>query len=122
MKSGAILHALLGAGKLACQLVVIIVPLVTLFEIVRFFPIFRRLGKSISYGAGIILRTTQEKTCHPRELFLLGLFLSTCHGVVEDTLIFVVVGGNGWVMFGARLIMAITITAILARLWIPRSA
>jgi hypothetical protein len=47
----------------------------------------------------------------------MGLFLATCHAVVEDTLIFVVDGGNGWIMLGVRLLFAFGLTAALAWLW-----
>lgn len=138
----ALLSALLGALKLSGKLVLIVVPLVTLFEVLRHVPFFRRAGRAvdplmrgmglsreaavplftgiflgIAYGAGIIIRVAQEKRLPPRELFLMGLFLATCHAVVEDTLIFVVVGGNGWVMLGLRIVIAFGLTTLLARLW-----
>ena len=141
----AVAVALLGALKLAGKLVLIIVPLVTLFELLRHLPAFRRTGDAvdplmrgigltreaalplftgvflgIAYGAGIIIRVAQEKRLPARELFLMGLFLATCHAVVEDTLIFVVIGGNAWIMLGVRLVLAICLTALLARLWKPR--
>lgn len=140
----AVAVALLGALKLAGKLVLIIVPLVTLFELLRYLPVFRRTGEAvdplmrgigltreaalplftgvflgIAYGAGIIIRVAQEKHLPSRELFLMGLFLATCHAVVEDTLIFVVIGGSAWIMLGARLVLAICLTALLARLWKP---
>ena len=140
----AVAVALLGALKLAGKLVLIIVPLVTLFELLRYLPVFRRTGEAldplmrgigltreaalplftgvflgIAYGAGIIIRVAQEKRLPSRELFLMGLFLATCHAVVEDTLIFVVIGGSAWIMLGARLVLAICLTALLARLWKP---
>jgi hypothetical protein len=136
--------ALWGALLLALKLLLIIVPLVTLFELLRYHPFFRRAGAAvdplmrglglsrdaavplltgiflgIAYGAGIIIRVAREKRLPRRELFLAGLFLATCHAVIEDTLIFVVIGGNGWIMLGVRLLLACTLTALLARLWRP---
>jgi hypothetical protein len=141
----AVAVAFLGALKLSGKLVLIIVPLVTLFELLRHLPAFRRTGDAvdplmrgigltreaavplftgvflgIAYGAGIIIRVAQEKRFPARELFLMGLFLGTCHAVVEDTLIFVVIGGNAWIMLGVRLVVAICLTALLARLWKTR--
>lgn len=134
--------ALLGASKLSLKLILIVVPLVTLFEVLRYLPVFRRAGGAvdplmrsmglnrdaavplftgiflgIAYGAGIIIRAAQEKALPKRQLFLMGLFLATCHAVVEDTLIFVVIGGNGWIMLGVRLLIAFGLCALLARLW-----
>ena len=138
----ALIPALLGALKLALKLLLIIVPLVTVFEVLRYLPVFRRAGRAvdplmrgmglsrdaavplftgiflgIAYGAGIIIRVAQEKKLPRRELFLMGLFLATCHAVVEDTLVFVVIGGNAWIMLGVRLLIAVGLTAVLARLW-----
>lgn len=134
--------ALLGATKLSLKLILIVVPLVALFEVLRYLPLFRRAGGAvdplmrgmglsreaavplftgiflgIAYGAGIIIRSAQEKALPKRQLFLMGLFLATCHAVVEDTLIFVVIGGNGWIMLGVRILIAVGLTALLARLW-----
>ncbi|MBE0596596.1 MAG: nucleoside recognition domain-containing protein [Desulfuromonadales bacterium] len=137
-----LLAALIGALKLSGKLLLIIVPLVTVFELLRYLPVFRRAGRAIdplmrplgltreaavplftgiflgiAYGAGIIIRVAQEKNLPRRQLFLMGLFLATCHAVVEDTLIFVVIGGNGWVMLGMRLLIACGLTALLAWWW-----
>lgn len=144
--SGALAASLLGAAKLSGKLVLIIVPLVTLFEVLRHLPVFRKAGKGvdplmrgvgltrdaavplftgiflgIAYGAGIIIRVAQEKRLPKRELFLMGLFLATCHAVVEDTLIFAVIGGSLPVMLGARLLLALGLTAMLARIWKERT-
>lgn len=142
----ALLPALFGACQLALKLLLIIVPLVTIFEVLRYLPVFRRAGAAvdplmrgmgltreaavplftgiflgIAYGAGIIIRVAQEKGLPRRELFLMGLFLATCHAVVEDTLVFVVIGGNPWLMLGIRLLLAVGLTSLLARFWTKRT-
>jgi hypothetical protein len=134
--------ALWGALRLSLKLVVIVVPLVMAFELLRYLPFFRRAGRfsnplmrqvglpptaavplftgiflGIAYGAGIIIRVAQEQRLDKRELFLMGLFLATCHAVVEDTLIFVVIGGDGVAMLGLRLLLACGLTALLAHWW-----
>jgi len=111
-----LLPALLGALQLSAKLILIIVPLVTLFEVMRYLPVFRRAGNvvepmmrgvgltrdaavplftgiflGIAYGAGIIIRVAQQKGLPARELFLMGLFLATCHSVIEDILIFIII-------------------------------
>lgn len=142
-----LMPALTGALTLSVKLLLIVVPLVTIFEVLRYLPVFRRAARAvepmmrgmglspqaavplftgiflgIAYGAGIIIRVAQEKKLPRRELFLMGLFLATCHAVVEDTLIFVVVGGNGWIILGVRLLIAFGLTAGLAWLWRRREA
>ena len=136
--------ALAGAAKLSVKLILIIVPMVTVFELLRYLPVFRRAGNlvepamkgvgltrdaavplftgiflGITYGAGIIIRVAQQKGLPARELFLMGLFLATCHSVVEDILIFVVIGGNGLVILCMRLLLAALLTGLMARIWKP---
>jgi hypothetical protein len=140
----ALLAALIGALKLSAKLILIIVPLVTLFEVLRYLPVFRRAGNlvepamrgvgltrdaavplftgiflGLAYGAGIIIRVAQQKRLPDRELFLMGLFLATCHSVVEDILIFAVIGGSGLAILAVRLGLAILLTGLMARIWKP---
>jgi len=140
----ALSAALLGAMKLSAKLILIIVPLVTLFEVLRYLPVFRKAGNlvepamkgvgltrdaavplftgiflGIAYGAGIIIRVAREKELPARELFLMGLFLATCHSVIEDILVFVAIGGNGLVILGVRLGLAALLTGLMARVWKP---
>ena len=141
----ALLTAVGGALLLGLKLLLVIVPVVVIFEVLRHMPVFRRAGNAvepmmrglglsrnaavplftgiflgIAYGAGIIIRVSREKNLPKKELFLTGLFLATCHAVVEDILIFVAIGGNGWIMLGLRVLLAVVITALLARLWTQR--
>ncbi len=138
----AFVSALAGGLTLSLKLLLIIVPLVTVFEVLRYLPVFRRAGRAfdplmhgmglsrdaavplftgiflgIAYGAGIMIRVAQEKRLPRRELFLMGLFLATCHAVVEDTLVFVVLGANGWIILGVRIFIAVALTVLLARFW-----
>jgi len=137
-----LLNACLDGLLLCGKLVLIIVPLVAIFEVLRHMDMFRAVGKrtepvmrclglgrsavlplftgiflGIAYGAGIIIRASAEGRMDRRELFLTGLFLATCHAVIEDVLIFVVLGGDAVVMLGLRLLLAILLTVLLARLW-----
>jgi hypothetical protein len=134
--------ACLGALMLCGKLVVIVVPLVAIFEVLRYAKIFQSIGSrtepamrclglgrsavlplftgiflGIAYGAGIIIRSAAAGQMSRRELFLTGLFLATCHAVIEDVLIFVVLGGDAVVMLGLRLSLAILLTSLLARFW-----
>jgi hypothetical protein len=138
----ALLAALSGALSLSAKLILIIVPLVTAFEVLRYLPVFRRAGNvvepamrgvglsrdaavplftgiflGLAYGAGIIIRVAQQKRLPDRELFLMGLFLATCHSVVEDILIFAVIGGSGLAILGMRLGLAVLLTGLMARIW-----
>jgi len=141
-----LVNASLGGLLLCGKLVIIVVPLMVIFEVLRYARIFRLVGArtepamrclglgrsavlplftgiflGIAYGAGIIIRVAQQKRLPRRELFLMGLFLATCHAVVEDTLIFVVIGGDAWLILGIRIVLAVLLTAVLAGLWKRRT-
>ncbi|WDC83666.1 hypothetical protein PL321_13860 [Caloramator sp. mosi_1] len=42
----------------------------------------------------------------------MAVFLGACHAIIEDTLIFVQIGANGWIIFIVRLVAAFIITYI----------
>lgn len=136
-----IIISLKGAIFLSLKLLLIIVPLMVFYEFMKQITFFKKGGKvldylmrkvglssraaiplftgiflGIAYGAGIIIQESREGSLDKGEIFLLGLFLVTCHAVVEDTLIFVIIGGNGWWILGPRIILALTLTFILSRL------
>ncbi len=130
---GLIVTPLLGALKLSLRLLVIVVPLLLVFELIRALPFWKRFGGlnerqgwadrvglsphtlvplftgiflGIVYGAGVIIKISREKALGKPDMWLMGLFLATCHAVVEDTLIFVVVGGMGWWIIIPRILLA----------------
>ncbi|GAB4281679.1 MAG: nucleoside recognition domain-containing protein [Deferrisomatales bacterium] len=134
------LHSLLQALWTVVQVAAIIVPLTVVYQVLRdnrwvartFGPhgrALRRLGfgdgavvplvagvlLGIVYGAGILIQEARGGKMDRREVFLLGFFLCLCHAVVEDTLLFVVVGGDGWWILGPRVVLAVGATAVLAR-------
>ncbi|ASS76553.1 hypothetical protein CIG75_17350 [Tumebacillus algifaecis] len=128
--------------KAVWQLALIVIPLMMLIQVlkerkvldklaVKMTPLMRMLGLSehaaipmlagiwfgLAYGAGVILEATREKPMEKRELYLLMVFLVLCHAVVEDTLIFLPLGVNGWYLLAIRLVSALVLTFLLARLW-----
>ena len=69
----------------------------------------------IVYGAGVMIPDVRSGRVPPRQAFLLALFLSTCHAVIEDTLLFAVLGGRAPWILGPRLALALILTSLLAR-------
>ncbi|HXH27493.1 MAG TPA: nucleoside recognition domain-containing protein, partial [Candidatus Polarisedimenticolia bacterium] len=137
------------AGALFClKLAALIVPAMVLYEVLAPLPLFARLGRllgprlrlfgmsppctvpltagfflGIAYGAGFIIPIAEEESITRREIDALGLFLSTCHAVIEDTLLFALIGARdpGDVaarmafLIGVRLTLALLVTAAWAR-------
>jgi len=136
----------LGAMRSVKNLAVVVIPLMILMQLARdyrlmerllgaFAPVSRALGMSkraslpllvglafgLAYGAGVIIQASEEEGLSLRDRFLVILFLVGCHAVVEDTLVFVAVGANGWLLITARILAASAITVLCAR-FLPRSA
>ena len=80
------------------------------------FPLLIGLLFGLSYGAGIIIESTKENNLSKKDLYVLMIFLIACHAIVEDTLLFVVVGANLWLLLGIRLGTAIIISIIASKI------
>ncbi|WP_425449676.1 nucleoside recognition domain-containing protein [Dethiothermospora halolimnae] len=79
------------------------------------FPLIVGLTLGLAYGAGVIIKSAKEGNLSKKDLYLVLLFLVACHSVIEDTLLFVAIGANGWLLLGIRLPVAIILTAVVAR-------
>jgi len=49
----------------------------------------------IAYGAGVLIEEARSGRLSWKDIFLINVFLSVCHAVVEDTALFMAVGANG---------------------------
>jgi len=79
------------------------------------FPLLIGLLLGLAYGAGVIISSAKESELTKRDLYLVVIFLVACHSVIEDTLIFVAIGANGWLLLGMRLVIAIALTILVGR-------
>lgn len=69
----------------------------------------------LAFGAGVIIQSAKEGNLDKRSLVLVSIFLVCCHAVIEDTLIFVAVGANGFLLLSIRLITAFILTALISK-------
>ena len=132
--------ALLDGLILCAEIAAIILPLMIGYEIAKAYGVFARPWKGVGpmlaklglgpgalvpllagiflgllYGAGILLSMSKEENLSFRERMALAVFLVTCHAVVEDTAIFMLLGGSAFWMLGPRLVLAVVLTIWLAR-------
>ncbi|MBP1924372.1 hypothetical protein J2Z76_000225 [Sedimentibacter acidaminivorans] len=68
------------------------------------------------FGAGAIIQSTNEHDVDKRSIFLICMFLSLCHAVIEDTLIFGAIGADYLAILGSRIIAAVFTTYVLSKL------
>jgi hypothetical protein len=128
-----ILTALKDSLSLILKLFVIILPLTISYEFlkhkqsqiekIRFsilgithnglMPLITGIIIGLTYGAGIIIYSIKTSNINKREAFLILLFLSICHAMIEDTLIFVAIGANGFILIAFRFILAIILTYLM---------
>ncbi len=123
---------LIGSGRIALLVSVIIIPLMLLLAVLkdsgildratlliepamkRFglsnkaaFPILAGLLLGIVYGSGVIISFAKDRTLTKRDLGLVLVFLGVCHGVIEDNVIFISLGASAWILIFSRFFMAL---------------
>ncbi len=79
------------------------------------FPLAIGLVFGLAYGAGVIIKSSKDGNLDKRSLILVSIFLACCHAVFEDTLLFVTIGANGWMLLTIRIITAFVLTALISR-------
>jgi hypothetical protein len=80
-----------------------------------FIPLVTGIIIGLTYGAGVIIHSIRTSNVGKKEAFLILLFLSICHAIIEDTLIFVVIGANGFILIAFRFVLAIILTYAIYR-------
>lgn len=134
--------ALQSAAFGVVQLAMIVIPVMVVIQVLKDLgalerfaawtrPLMRPLGVAprgavtmagglifgLAFGAGVILEQVREQKFTRRELTIMVLFLCACHAVIEDTLIFVPLGINVLPLLLVRLLAAVALTLLIARLW-----
>lgn len=72
-------------------------------------------------GAGTIINSAKQYNLDKRSIFLICMFLSLCHAVIEDTLIFAAVGANLNMVLGSRILAAVLTIFVLSKLIKPQT-
>lgn len=70
----------------------------------------------ISYGGALIIRETSTHKMAREEIFNSMALMGMCHGLVEDTLVMVAIGGKLGGIFWGRIIFSLLVTSLLVRL------
>lgn len=68
------------------------------------------------YGAGVIIQSVKDENLDKRSVLLICIFLSLCHAIIEDTLLFKAVNARLLPIITFRLISAVIMTFVFSRI------
>jgi hypothetical protein len=77
----------------------------------------------LAYGGGVIVRDVRRHDLSRRQVFIMSVFLSMVHAIVEDSLIFIALGASIFWVVVYRILWAALVTlalTALAGLWMRR--
>lgn len=66
-------------------------------------------------SAGVLIQTAKKENIDKKSLLLIIIFLSCCHAIIEEPLLFVTVGANGLLLASIRIVTAFILTALVSR-------
>lgn len=69
----------------------------------------------IVFGAGVVIETAREGQLDSKQITLVATFLALCHGLFEDTAIFLVLGANIFWILVPRIVLAVAVTWVLSK-------
>ena len=124
-------HALQDSMVLSLKVIVIVTAIIFVMDYLKsrtfmqefhqksnsLFAIVTGLLLGITYGAGIIISEVKKGTLNKSDILYIGTFLMLCHSIIEDILLFVIFGANGWIILAIRVSMALVFSSILVRLY-----
>ena len=69
----------------------------------------------LTYGGGLIIKESKSGRIHPQDVFASVSLMGLSHGLIEDTLLMVMLGGHLSGLLWARLIFSLVAVALLVR-------
>jgi hypothetical protein len=70
----------------------------------------------ISYGGGIIIREAKKGEIHRRDIFFSMALMGLSHGLIEDTMIMMLLGGHLIGIFCGRLIFSLAVVYVMVKI------
>lgn len=135
-----LLRSLLGFIKVSGLIFLIVTPIVAFMQILRAYrglePLLAPLHRlffwmrirreatvallvgilfGIAYGGGVLMEERRSGALDRRDALFIAVFLSLCHALIEDTLIFAAVGADLFVILFVRILFAILVLLVLGR-------
>jgi hypothetical protein len=85
------------------------------------YPLLAGLFLGIVFGSGVIISFARDGSLTKRDLMLVLVFLGICHSIIEDTVVFIALGANGWILMAVRFTLAALAAFSVSILIRPRS-
>lgn len=133
-----LLRWLMSQARLLLQIAVIVAVLVCMLRIIRYFkldrlihlalnPVLPLLGLTekavnvvlvgitlgLSYGGGMLIQESRQGGLGARELFFSVCLLLLCHGLIEDTLLILLLGADLYGILVFRLLFSFILVALM---------
>jgi len=131
--------ALSQIGILSVEIVLIIFTIMLTYELVRLWKGAAKFGEKmgslstvvgmsqraaapwiagfiigITYGAALLYQFNEKQQLSHKDSCLITVFLCLAHAIIEDTMLFVLFGGDLWWILITRMLLAVVIVRILA--------
>ena len=81
------------------------------------FSIFVGLILGLTYGSGILIKEAKAGHMAKSQIFFVATFLMICHAVIEDPMLFVIMGASFWVLIINRLVLAVIVSFIAVKIY-----
>jgi len=120
--------SLYNATILTIKIIVLITILIFIMEGIKSLPFFKNhknvsknfslivgLFLGITYGAGILME--EASNISKKDIFFIATFLSICHAIIEDPLLFVIFGADIGIIIAIRVVWAIILSYTLALIY-----
>ena len=132
---------LFGCGHTILNLLRILIPLMIVIELLTVYKIMEKMARALSwvttllgmtplailplivatimgvtYGTGTLIEMNKRDPLPRKDFLLIAIFFFICHGIIETTMIWGSVGANVLFISAGRLLFAVIITMIAARL------
>jgi hypothetical protein len=133
-------HSILGCAKLAALVFAVILPLSIISEWLRAKDLLPKLARGMSarlgrynpgegalvslliglligvvYGGGAMIALARADIIKPPQARVVGLFLSLCHSILEDPVLFIAIGGSWFWLIVVRFLIAAAAMPLLRR-------
>lgn len=71
----------------------------------------------ITFGSGLLLAEAKKNNLPKREIFLVLALLSLCHGVIEDTILMLLLGADMYGILWGRIIFALLAMTLISKFY-----